>query len=68
MTMGSDKWNHIPAVQCAVCSQWLDHNNKDKTPGHKPKGNILASRNCSGSGKKPQRIKGFGPGRNAPRY
>lgn len=57
--MGSKSWHGRKGVQCPVCDMWLDSNNKTKVPSHKPKGDILAARDCSGTGQTPKQIKGF---------
>jgi len=57
--MGSTAWNKKRGVLCAACKLWLDSDNPDKTPNHKPKGDILSLKDCPGSGRKPKNSKGF---------
>jgi hypothetical protein len=57
--MGSRKWTGKKGVQCAECDLWLDSNTDNKTPPHKPKGDILSSRDCPGTKKRPKNSKGF---------
>lgn len=57
--MGSKEWNNKKSVRCSVCSMWLDSENRGKTPSHKPKGDILSSQDCKGSGRPPSASKGF---------
>jgi len=57
--MGSTAWNNKKGVQCKECDLWMNSDTDKKTPDHKPKGDVLAYRNCSGSGKAPKRVKGF---------
>lgn len=59
--MGSTKWNNKRGVQCPECDAWMDADSPEKTPGHKPKGDVLSIKDCSGSGRKPRRVKGFEP-------
>jgi hypothetical protein len=57
--VGSTKWNNKKGVQCSECDLWMDSNSDSTTPSHKPKNDILSSRDCKGSGKAPKRVKGF---------
>lgn len=62
--MGSTKWSKKKGVQCAVCDLWIDSENDNTTPTHKPKSDILG-KDCRGSNKKPKASKGF-PGKIYP--
>lgn len=49
-------WGNVWKVQCPKCDQWLAPVNRNKVPGHLPKGKPTSSTDCDGSGKRYRKV------------
>jgi hypothetical protein len=52
-------WGLVKSVFCPECGKELNAFKKNKVSPHTARGEAVNTGDCSGSGKKPNRVKGF---------